>query len=342
MKQQVIVDAFKKATGKTIKLVRVRNPERYDTFDGREEDWNEWMHGGDTIYYQKKRTLCYFLAIAFYHAVGQEKTEKILGYNYKVDAWCKYMCFAECDKDPKTCTEGDEEMVYSDEVFGEGAIPFVEKWLKKIDEEQPKVIKFFIREEPYGFLSNFERTGFWATPHGVYANDHTWLKPVWYPTNEHYYQAQKPIYQQDHDDIVSLSRATQAMELGRAYDHGRHLNKYCKREWEWIKLVVMLNGLRHKFKDETLRQKLLDTGNAILHEDNPDDQFWALGDGGGSSWLGKLLMVVREECRGWSCNNFGYMRCTDGDRQEPPETCPVKEICEEFTEYMWEMANKYE
>lgn len=205
----------------------------------------------------------------------------------------------------------------------------------------PEIIKFFDREGPCGFLSNFERTGFWGSPQGYWSNDHTWLKPVWYPTNEHYYQAQKPIYQQDHDDIVALSRATQAMELGRAYDHGKHLKKYCKPRWEWERMFIMLRGLRYKFQDETLKQMLLDTGDAILHEDNPDDPFWGLGDGGGESWLGKLLMVVREECRGWSCEDFGYMRCTR-DNQDPPETCPVKDICDEFRYYMFRMANKYE
>ena len=113
-------------------------------------------------------------------------------------------------------------------------------------------------------------------------------------------------------------------------------------------LMVMLTGIRHKFKTEPLsgfgmkdrrkiiQFKLINTGDAILHENNPDDPFWGLGDGTGDSWLGKLLMIVREECKGWSCpvDGVGYMLChTDGGGRDPPEDCPVKDICYEMAEY---------
>jgi len=153
----------------------------------------------------------------------------------------------------------------------------------------PTIIKFFIREEPYGFLSNFERTGFEAE---------SWGEKYWYPTNEHYYQSQKANNKRDHDDIVGLSRATQAMELGRAYDHGKYLKKYCKDNWkEEHADKVMLKGTRLKYKDPRLRKLLLETGNAILHENNPTDFYWAIADGTGKTMLGKIIMQVREEIR---------------------------------------------
>jgi len=66
-------------------------------------------------------------------------------------------------------------------------------------------------------------------------------------------------------------------------------------DWESKKVDVMLSGLRTKFTNPKLRERLLATGDAVLHEDNPDDPYWGLGDGSGKSMLGKLLMQVREE-----------------------------------------------
>jgi len=145
-------------------------------------------------------------------------------------------------------------------------------------------IRFFIREEPHGFLSNFERTPIV-------------IGSVLYQTNEHYYQSQKAINDTIRAYIMNAPNATIAMVLGRELEHNKYLKKHCKPNWEEIKLNIMLNGLRHKFKNLELREKLLATGNAILHENNPEDFYWAIADGTGKSMLGKLLMQVREEIR---------------------------------------------
>lgn len=56
---------------------------------------------------------------------------------------------------------------------------------------------------------------------------------------------------------------------------------------------VMLKGLRAKFKNNKgLMVKLIETGNAEIHEDSPSDMFW--GKKGGDM-LEKLLMKVRQE-----------------------------------------------
>jgi len=68
-----------------------------------------------------------------------------------------------------------------------------------------------------------------------------------------------------------------------------------KKGWDKKKLEVMATGLRYKFENPKLRQMLLDTGTAVLHEDNPEDFYWAIADGTGKSWLGKMLMMVRGE-----------------------------------------------
>lgn len=143
-------------------------------------------------------------------------------------------------------------------------------------------IRFFIREAPYGFLSNFERTPFK-------------VDGKTYPTNEHYYQCQKTENEAVSEWIRSAPHARLAMVIGRQLEHNKYLkDKYMKPDWAHQKQAVMLNGLRHKFFG-VLAEQLLSTGNAILHEDNPEDFYWGIADGSGESWLGKLLMQVRGE-----------------------------------------------
>ena len=153
-----------------------------------------------------------------------------------------------------------------------------------------KEIRFFIREEPYGFLSNFDRTPFVAWD--------SWGYYLW-PTNEHYYQAQKANCEDVHNWIQQAPHAVLAMVMGRELEHNKYLkDKYMKKDWDKQKLDVMFKGLRAKFNNVYLKKMLLETGDAVLHEDNPEDSFWGIGDGSGESWLGKLLMQVRDEiCR---------------------------------------------
>lgn len=158
-------------------------------------------------------------------------------------------------------------------------------------------IGFFIREEPYGFLSNFDRTPIkimvrWGT--------------VTYPTNEHYYQAQKANCEEVHNWIAFAPHARLAMVMGRQLEHNKYLkDKYMVTGWDNRKQGVMLAGLRVKFKNKTLREKLLATGDAVLYENNPEDPYWGIGDGTGESWLGKLLMQVRTEIASASRLNSG-------------------------------------
>ncbi len=137
-------------------------------------------------------------------------------------------------------------------------------------------INFYSRKEEYGWLSNFERS-----PQEV--------DDFIYPTNEHYYQSQKA---KDRNTFLWISSAPSpylAMIAGRA------LRPYeLVEDWEDKKVSIMLKGLRAKFKNHDLRQKLLDTGDAILHEDSPTDMFWGKK---GKDMLGKLLMHVRDEIR---------------------------------------------
>ena len=145
-------------------------------------------------------------------------------------------------------------------------------------------IRFFIREEPYGWLSNFERTPFE-------------VDGILYPNNEIYYQSEKANNHIMNLYIRQAPNATVAMVLGRQLERNKYLQKHMVDDWPSKKNDVMLKGLQHKFRDPVLRELLLSTGDAILHEDNPEDFYWAIADGTGESWLGKLLMQVREELK---------------------------------------------
>jgi ribA/ribD-fused uncharacterized protein len=66
--------------------------------------------------------------------------------------------------------------------------------------------------------------------------------------------------------------------------------------WDEKKLEVMNWAVRQKFKDETLSEMLLSTGDQELIEGNWwKDYFWGVCNGKGDNNLGKMLMNVREE-----------------------------------------------
>lgn len=156
-------------------------------------------------------------------------------------------------------------------------------------------ILFFIREEPHGFLSNYERTPLNA------CTEYGWKT---YRTNEHFYQAMKANNEEVHDWIRNAPHARIAMVIGRQLEHNQYLkDKFMKPGWGLLKNKVMLQGLRRKFSRKALAEKLLATGDAVLHENNPDDPYWGVGKhNSGNSYLGKLLMQVRDEIKA-SINN---------------------------------------
>lgn len=141
----------------------------------------------------------------------------------------------------------------------------------------PKEINFYSRKEEYGWMSNFWRQSMV-------------IDGVIYPTNEHYYQSQKAKDEHISEYVRTAPTPYLAMVLGRALRPHEMVDN-----WKDKRVEVMLKGLRAKFKqDRELKQKLLDTGNAVLHEDSPIDIFWGKK---GKDMLGKLLMQVREELK---------------------------------------------
>jgi len=137
-------------------------------------------------------------------------------------------------------------------------------------------ILFYSRDDEYGWLSNFERAP-------------QVLDGKMYPTNEHYYQSQKTADPALSEWIRNAPTPYAAMMAGRTCIRKKDL----KENWDILKFNVMYTGLRAKFTDnDKLLVKLLETGDAALHENSPSDMIWGIK---GKDMLGKLLMKVRED-----------------------------------------------
>jgi N-glycosidase YbiA len=139
-------------------------------------------------------------------------------------------------------------------------------------------IYFYSTREPFGEFSNFSR-------HGIE------IDGQWWPTTEHYFQAQKFEDADYREQIRTATSAKQAAELGRS----RAMP--LRADWEAIKEEVMYRAVLAKFQAHpTLKELLLSTGSEEIVENAPGDYYWGCGkDGSGKNRLGHILMRVREE-----------------------------------------------
>ncbi|MCK4795426.1 MAG: NADAR family protein [Desulfobacteraceae bacterium] len=163
-------------------------------------------------------------------------------------------------------------------------------------------ILFYLRKEAYGWLSNFER----ATQR---------IDRVNYPTNEHYYQAQKVADPRIRAWILMAPNPHCAMIAGRGLREQEIV-----KDWDLKRVTVMYNGLKAKFsQNPELRAKLIQTGEATLHEDSPTDMFWGIK---GDDRLGKLLGVVREKMKTYEkCPKCGIPTL------DPVDDEPMCDLC---------------
>ncbi|MEU4622082.1 NADAR family protein [Actinoplanes sp. NPDC023801] len=135
-------------------------------------------------------------------------------------------------------------------------------------------------EVPYGCFSNFSVHGF----------D---LEGCWWPTAEHYFQAQKFAGTRHADAVRRAPDPLRAAELGR--DRGRPL----RRDWVRVKDDVMRRAVLAKFQAHAdIRAVLLDTGDETIVEDTDTDHYWGRGrTGAGKNMLGRILMRTRTQLR---------------------------------------------
>ena len=131
---------------------------------------------------------------------------------------------------------------------------------------------------------------------------------ITYPTVEHYYVAMKVKNDQQIDgkyismmDCRELIAKMPAEQAGKLKQFGRIIK--VRKDWDNVKLDVMLFGVREKFKHTELKEMLLSTGDQELIEGNWwHDNFFGVCtcgpcDGRGKNNLGKILMRVREESK---------------------------------------------
>ncbi|MBN1430158.1 MAG: NADAR family protein [Anaerolineae bacterium] len=141
-------------------------------------------------------------------------------------------------------------------------------------------IYFYSPHNTYGCFSNF-------SPHGIH------LKGKWWPTTEHYFQAQKFAGTSHEEEIRHAKTPKQAANMGR--DRGRPLRK----DWEKVKDGIMRDAVREKFRaHQDIQTVLLETGDEEIIENAPNDYYWGCGaNGSGQNKLGKILMEIRAELR---------------------------------------------
>lgn len=147
--------------------------------------------------------------------------------------------------------------------------------------------------EEYRFLSNF-----WFSKVVMYG--------IEFPTLEHAFQAAKidPKDPRHTENPYAQMRKMAALKKPRDAKRagGRNGWVLMRKDWDQVKLDLILVLLRRKFQDASLREKLLATGERPLIEGNHHgDDFWGMKikDGflTGRNLLGQMLMKVRAEIR---------------------------------------------
>ena len=139
-------------------------------------------------------------------------------------------------------------------------------------------IRFYSVNTAYGEFSNFAY-------YPIKIN-----KKIW-KTTEHYFQAQK-FKGTAHE--VKIRKAPSPMKAAQL---GRTRKIRIRQDWDRVKDHVMYTAVKAKFSQhEALKQLLIKTGEAIIIEDAPNDDYWGIGSHGkGLNKLGKILMQIRKE-----------------------------------------------
>lgn len=138
------------------------------------------------------------------------------------------------------------------------------------------MISFYVPSDEYGFLCNFSAHGFV-------------LKDLYWPSVEHFFQAQKFAGTDREEKIRNARSPKEAKELGQT----RKLK--IRADWEDVKVDIMRSALMAKFTTHPdIRSAIIATGDEELVENAPTDYFWGCGQlGGGQNMLGILLMETR-------------------------------------------------
>ena len=139
-------------------------------------------------------------------------------------------------------------------------------------------IYFYTKTDKYGEFSNFSKYGIE-------------MDGQWWPTVEHYFQAQKFLDEEHKIKIREAHTSKQAAELGRSS------KLPIRSDWEQVKDQIMYEAVLKKFQiHEKLAALLVSTGDQNIVENEPGDYYWGSGkDGSGLNKLGEILVKVRSE-----------------------------------------------
>lgn len=138
-------------------------------------------------------------------------------------------------------------------------------------------VDFYKEFGPLGYLANYSN-------HGFYKNG------IYYKTVEHYYQSEKFDNIEIKNKIINAETPKEASNIGRDRKNKRIDN------FKDIKNSVMYDGIYEKFSQNIdIRNKLIQTGDAIIREMTIDEYYWGIGkDLSGCNNIGKILMNVRD------------------------------------------------
>jgi ribA/ribD-fused uncharacterized protein len=147
-------------------------------------------------------------------------------------------------------------------------------------ETSGKIVGFFSRE--FFAFSNFS------------SFQVQWRGKLW-QTSEHAYQASQFFETAPElvEKIFKVGSAYEALMIG--------VNNADKRQVDWneIKVSVMEDIVRHKLNQNPyILRKLMETGDRLIVEDSPIDNFWGWGPNrDGRNELGKIWMKLRDEVK---------------------------------------------
>lgn len=141
-------------------------------------------------------------------------------------------------------------------------------------------LDFYSRSKPYGEFSNF-------------ALFPVFVDGEWWPTSEHYYQAQKYLTRELQAWVQAASTPEEAAARGRDTTHPK------REDWDEYRNEVMEKAVWDKItRYESLKTLLLSTGDARLVEHTENDCYWGdCGDRTGQNKLGLLLEKIREKLK---------------------------------------------
>ncbi len=156
------------------------------------------------------------------------------------------------------------------------------------------VICFHNPDEENGFLSN------WYSSHFL-VNDNK------FTSMEQYMMYKKAVTFNDEKIANEILSITDVAEIKRL---GRLVSGYNDNIWNGLRQIIIYEGLIEKFiQNDTLREKLLETQDAILAECAVKDCIWGIGlsmtddnrfemsKWRGQNLLGYSLMMVREKIK---------------------------------------------